>query len=312
MKYAITGVDGQLSGKITALMFDEVDADQLILITPFPERIPKENIAAWESAGAVVRKADYSNPDELAKALQGADAGFMVSAMTVGEVRQQQHRNAVDAFKNAGVGRIVYSSGFKADEEVPASVVIVDHHATELYIKQSGLSWNVFRDNLYLENYLYAFAQIALDEGTWRTCAGDTPAYLVAKDDCAAAGAQLLLGHGERNRGYNITGSEAVSVRQLCELVSKHAGIDIVYDSMTEEELYSYYDSLHVPRQATGDFSRSPYLWCSDDIVTNEAAIRDAFLDNKSDDVELLTGRVARTAADLIEGAARSWNLNKA
>lgn len=307
--YAITGVDGQLAGKIVDNVLREVDGAQLILTSPAPERIPAAKLAEWTAHGAVLRPGDYSDPDQLAASLHGADAGFMISAMTVGEVRQAQHRNAIDAFKAAGVGRIVYSSGFLAGEDEPASVVIVDHHATELYLRASGLTWNVFRDNLYLENYLYAFAQIAIEEGRWRTSAGDTPAYLVAKADCAAVGAALLLGRGEPDTGYDVTGGEAISVHEICDLVAAKAGIDIVYDPMTDEELYAYYDSLHIPRQATGDFSRSPYKWCSDDIVTNEAAIREGFLNNPSPDVEKLTGRTPLTVRDLIDDAAKAWKL---
>jgi NAD(P)H dehydrogenase (quinone) len=235
----------------------------------------------------------------------------MVSGMIVGEVRQGQHRNAIDAFKQVGVDRLVYSSFLGADREATTQVVTVDHHATELYLQASGLEWNVFRDNLYLDNYLYAFAQIALKEGRWRTCAGDERASLVAKRDCAAVGAALLLGNGKPNTGYNVTSSERISVREICELVSAKSGVEIVYDSMPEDELYAYYDSLHIPRVATGDFSRSPYKWCSEDIVTNEAAIRDGVMSAVFDDVETLTGAKPLTVSDLIDDAAKGWALPK-
>lgn len=307
--YVITGADGQLSGKIIDNVLGEVDGDQVRLTSPAPERIPAEKAKAWQDKGATIVKADYSDPEELARAVDGASVGFIVSGMIVGEVRQAQHRNAVDAFAKVGADRIVYSSFLGADKDETTQVVTVDHHATELYIKASGLSWNVFRDNLYLENYLYAFAQIALQEGRWRTCAGDVPASLVAKSDCAAVAAALILGKGERNTGYNVTSDKLVSVQQICELVSAKSGVELVYDSMPEEDLYAYYDSLHIPREATGDFSRSPYKWCSEDIVTNEAAIRDGVMSGISGDVEKLTGRKPLNVNDLIDDAAKAWVL---
>lgn len=307
--YVITGADGQLSGKIIENVLREVDGDQVVVTSPVPERIAPDRVERWSAAGVTIRKADYAEPDELARAFDGADIGFIISGMIVGEVRQQQHRNAIDAFAKVGVDRIVYSSFLGADAEETTQVVTVDHHATEEYIRASGLTWNVFRDNLYLENYLYAFGQIALDEGRWRTCAGDTQATLVAKDDCAAVAAALILGRGERNRGYDVTGRELVSVREICALVSERSGVPIVYDSMPEDDLYSYYDSLHIPRKATGDFSRSPYPWCSEDIVTNEAAIRDGVMSRFSGDVEALTGRAPKTIDDLIDAAAAQWRL---
>lgn len=307
--YVITGADGQLSGKIIENVLREVDGDQVIVTSPSPERIAPARRERWERAGVTIRHADYADPEGLVRAFDGAEVGFFVSGMIVGEVRQAQHRNAVDAFARVGVDRIVYSSFLGADAEETTQVVTVDHHATEEYIRASGLVWNVFRDNLYLENYLYAFGQIALDEGRWRTCAGDTEASLVAKDDCAAAGAALILGRGERNRGYDITGRERISVRAICALVSERSGVPIAYDSMPEEDLYAYYDSLFIPRKATGDFSRSPYPWCSEDIVTNEAAIRDGVMSAISGDFELLTGRSPHTIADLIDAAAAQWRI---
>lgn len=307
--YVITGADGQLSGKIIENVLREVDGDQVILTSPVPERIAPERVERWTARGVTIRTADYADPEGLVRAFDGADVGFIVSGMIVGEVRQQQHRNAVDAFAKVGVDRIVYSSFLGADAEETTQVVTVDHHATEEYIRASGLTWNVFRDNLYLENYLYAFGQIALDEGRWRTCAGDTRATLVAKDDCAAVAAALILGRGERNRGYDVTGRELISVGEICALVAERSGVPLVYDSMPEDDLYAYYDSLHIPRTATGDFSRSPYPWCSEDIVTNEAAIRDGVMSRLSDDVELLTGRAPKTVHDLIDAAAAQWRL---
>ena len=307
--YVITGADGQLSGKIIENVLREVDGDQVVVTSPVPERITPDRVERWGAKGVTIRKADYADPDELARAFDGADVGFIISGMIVGEVRQQQHRNAIDAFSKVGVDRIVYSSFLGADAEETTQVVTVDHHATEEYIRASGLTWNVFRDNLYLENYLYAFGQIALDEGRWRTCAGDTQATLVAKDDCAAVASALILGRGERNRGYDVTGRELVSVREICALVSERSGVPLVYDSMPEDDLYAYYDSLHIPRQATGDFSRSPYPWCSEDIVTNEAAIRDGVMSRFSGDVEALTGRPPKTIDDLIDAAAAQWRL---
>ncbi|MFV0634228.1 NmrA family NAD(P)-binding protein [Demequina sp.] len=305
--YLITGVDGKLCGLVVDMVLDQVPGDELILTSPFPERIPAPSRERWEAAGAQIRPANYDDVEQMTQAFRGADAGFMVSSMTVGEVRQQQHRNVIDAFKAAGVPRIVYSSGYGAGEANDEQVVIIDHHATEEYLKTSGLTWNVFRFNLYLENYLAAFAQVAMAEGKWRTCAGDHPCYPVAKADCAAAAAALLLGKAEPCTAWDITGSERVSIRDLCEIVSERSGVAIDYTPMTEEDLYAYYDSLFIPRKATGDFSRSPYPWCSEDIVTNEAAIRDGLLDNYSDDLTRLTGRGGLTARDILEDCAATW-----
>ncbi|WP_213989254.1 NAD(P)H-binding protein [Sodalis sp. dw_96] len=109
----------------------------------------------------------------MTEAFRGGKGLFLLSAMTVGEVRQQQHRNAVDAAKAAGIEHINYTSFLGADRPDTFQVVTIDHRATEYYLQQSGLQWNTLRDNLSLENYLIAFAAIAFKDMKWHTSAGE-------------------------------------------------------------------------------------------------------------------------------------------
>ncbi|KAA8996678.1 NAD(P)H-binding protein [Affinibrenneria salicis] len=305
--YVITGVDGKLGGKVAAEMLRIVPGSQLIFTSPCPEKIPAQEKDEWSQRGVQLRKADYSDPHSLRAAFQGGQRLFMLSAMTVGEVRQQQHRNAIDAARAVGIDHITYTSFLCAGLPETFQVVAVDHRVTEQYLQQSGLRWNTLRDNLYLENYLVAFAAIAFQDGLWRTSAGEGTASFVARDDCARVAVALLTGKGEADTGYDVTGGELISVHQICDMVAARSGVALTYSSMSDEELFAWYDALGVPRKATGDFSRSPYPWCSEDIVSNEAGVREGTMRTISDTVERLTGRKPLTAQDLLESAATSW-----
>lgn len=305
--YIITGVDGNFGSKVVEEILHNVAPDQLILTSPVPEKIKPAVIEHWQSLGLTVRKADYSDTNSLKAAFTGGDRLFLISAMTVGDVRQQQHKNAIDAAKSCGIQHITYTSFLGADSKEIRQVVAIDHRETELYLQKSGIQWNTLRDSLYLENYLFAFAAIALKEKKWRTSAGEGQAAFVARDDCARVAVALLTGKGEPNRGYEVTGSELISVHKICDMVAQRADVAIEYCSMDDEALYQYYDALGVPRKATGDFSHSPYAWCSEDLVTNEAAVREGVMTKISDTIKQLTGRDPLTAADLLEKAAATW-----
>lgn len=73
---------------------------------------------------------------------------------------------------------------------------------------------------------------------------------------------------------------------------------------------FAYLDSMHIPRGATGDYSKSPVPWCGNDMVTNEGGIAEGLMDVHSDDVELLAGRKPMTARELAKNYSYIWENN--
>ena len=103
MKYIVTGVDGKLGGRVAELMLEEVAAADLIFTCPNMDWLKPEKHERWEAAGVAVRQANYDNVEEMTKAFRGGDRIYIVSAVTIGEIRVQQHKNVVDAAIAAGV-----------------------------------------------------------------------------------------------------------------------------------------------------------------------------------------------------------------
>jgi NAD(P)H dehydrogenase (quinone) len=71
--------------------------------------------------------------------------------------------------------------------------------------------------------------------------------------------------------------------------------------------MYAMWDSLGVPREATGDFSRSPVPWCSDGMVSFGRMIREGWLDRVTDVVERFTGRKPRSMRELMMERRAAW-----
>lgn len=65
--------------------------------------------------------------------------------------------------------------------------------------------------------------------------------------------------------------------------------------------MYQYFDALHIPRTTDGDFSKSPIPWCSDDMVTNEACVKEGKMNVASDDIYKITGKAPATVRELAE-----------
>ena len=316
MRYIVTGCEGQLGGRTAELMLKEVAPSDLIFTCPFLDRLNKEKRDRWEKAGVQVRQANYDSVEEMTKAFEGGDRIYVVSAVTIGEIRVQQHKNVVDAAIKAGVKHITYTSFFGAGDPKYAHVyVTTDHTATEKYIREkheeTGIAYNFMQDNLYLENYLTTSVMLALmSDNKWYTTAGEGKATFIPKDDVARVAAALLLGKGEDNKTYKICGSESIAQRDIVNLISELSGRKIEYCPVSHEEFFAYLDSMHIPREATGDYSKSPVPWCGNDMVTNESSIAEGLMDVHSDDVELLTGRKPMTARELAKNYSYIWENN--
>ena len=110
MHYIVTGCDGKLGGRTAKLMLQQVAPADLTFTCPFLDRLDPEKKARWESLGVKVCQANYDDPDEMVKAFAGGDRIFIVSAVTIGEIRVRQHKNVVDAALAAGVKHITYTS----------------------------------------------------------------------------------------------------------------------------------------------------------------------------------------------------------
>lgn len=189
--------------------------------------------------------------------------------------------------------------------------MLPDHRATEQMLKESGISYNIMRNNLYMENYLTTSVMLAmLSNNIWGTTAAEGKVTSIAKDDSARCGAALLLGKGEENKAYDLTSTKPVSQREICNMIAKKSGIPFVYCPMNVEEFKKYLEELHIPETTDGDFSKSPVPFCSNDMITNEAGISEGQMGVVTHDVELLTGRKPLEVEDLLEEYSYVWKKN--
>ncbi|VBB07183.1 Hypothetical protein LUCI_2427 [Lucifera butyrica] len=308
MRYIVTGADGQLGGRVATNMLNEVPGEELIFTCPVLNRLPKKKIEDWKNQGVTVKEANYDNKEQMIEAFQGGDRIYIVSGIKNGPERVQQHKNVIDAAIAAGVGHITYTSFLGANREGYYQYVLPDHTATEKYLHETGVNFNIMRNNLYMENYLTNSVMLAnLSDNQWITAAGEGKATFIAKDDSGRVAAALLLGKGEHNKDYDVTGGELISQREICAIIAETSGINYEYVTATNEEFYKYLDSIYIPRETSGDYSKSPVPWCSNDMVTNEAGIRDGLMAIETDTVEKLTGRKPLRVRDLVEKYSFVW-----
>ena len=278
--FGVTGATGAVGGRVAARLAGLGHTQRLIV---------RERSRAPDLPGAETAEASYDDPRAMRRALAGVRTFFMVSA---GEARDRvrQHIAAVDAAVAAGVERIVYLSFLGAAPEATFTFAR-DHWHTEEHVRATGLRATFLRDSLYLD-FLPAMAGT---DGVIRGPAGDGRVAAVARDDIADVAVAILLNDGHDGRTYDVTGSEAITLQQAAEELSRVTGRSIVYHAETLEEAYASRASYGAPE------------WEVEGWVTSYAAIATGEMNVVSDTVSRLAGHEPQTLSDYLRQYPESY-----
>lgn len=280
MSLAITGASGALGRATADLLLRTVDPREVVLTTRRPE-----TLADLTARGAEARAADFGDPRTLATAFKGVDRMLLISTDAVGD-RVEQHRAAITAAAEAGVGHIAYTS---VPEPVPANPALVtsDHAETEQALRDSGVRWTMLRNNLYAHMQLAVIEQAAA-AGRLVTNGGTGAAAYVTREDCAAAAVAVLTQEGHEDRAYDITGPEALTAAGLAALAGEVSGREI--------------ELVHVDDAASAAGLRAAGLpdEAAELVSSFGAATRGGYLARVTPAVADLTGHPPTALADLV------------
>lgn len=216
----VTGATGRLGSRIVERLLEQVSADQIGVSVR-----DTGSSAHLASKGVRVRRGDYSDPNSLADAFEGADQVLIVSAGATGDDAVQQHRAAINATRDAGAQRIVYTShmGAAADSWFAP---MVDHAATEQYLAGLGAPYTALRNGFYASTVPLLLGG-ALQTGELAAPA-DGPVSWTNHDDLAEAAAIVLMKKG-RFQGATppLTAPEAHDLEDIAGILSELTGRNI-------------------------------------------------------------------------------------
>ncbi|WP_395400028.1 SDR family oxidoreductase [Arthrobacter sp. UC242_113] len=228
MTILITGATGKLGRLVVeALLESGLPAEQIVAAGRTVDRI-----ADLRERGVQVRTIDYSQPESLRQAFAGADKVLLVSGSEVGQ-RVEQHRNAIHAAKEAGVGLIGYTSIANAD--TTGMQLAAEHIATEEILRDSGIPFFLLRNGWYLENYTGQLP-VQVQHGTVFGSAGDGRVSAAARADYAAAAAAVLLRENQGGKVYELGGDNAFTLDELAGEVSAASGKPVEYKDLPAEK----------------------------------------------------------------------------
>jgi NAD(P)H dehydrogenase (quinone) len=198
--------------------------------------------------GVETRELDYSRPETLESALQGAEKVLLISGSELGQ-RVAQHTAVVEAAKKAGVRHIIYTSAPHAD--TTELVLAPEHKATEEAILASGIAYTFLRNGWYHENYVETI-KLGAENGEIVGAAGDGRVASAARKDFADAAVAVLTQPGHENKVYELTGDVAWTFPEFAEEITKVAGRPVSYRSLSVPEFQQHLVSVGTPPEIAG------------------------------------------------------------
>lgn len=265
----VTAATGQLGTLVVDQLLDKVSPSTVRLAVRTPSKA-----ARWADRGVEVVQADYNEPDTLRAAFEGADKVLLISSSEVGQ-RARQHRNAIDAATDAGVGLLVYTSLLKADTS--HSVLADEHVPTEEAIRSSGLDFVILRNGWYLENYTENLGA-PLQMGTFYGAAGTGRIAAASRADFAAAAVAVLTEEGHAGKTYELGGA-SFTMADLAQTVGEVVDKDLDYVDLPEEAYRKALVDAGVPEGMAHVLANA------------DTAIAQGDLDAPTDDLVELIGR---------------------
>ena len=236
MKIGVTGATGKLGRIVIEKLKERVSSESIVALVRTPEKA--------SSLGVEARTFDYSKPKALADSLKGIDSLLLISSNEIGQ-RIQQHANVIEASKQAGVKRIVYTSLLHADRSTLN--LAEEHLATESTLKASGIPYTILRNSWYTENYTGSIPG-AIGAGALIGSAGDGKIASAARVDYAeAAAAVVLTSEGHANKVYELAGDDAYTLTDLAAEVSRQIGKNIPYNNLPEAEYVNILKKMNLP-----------------------------------------------------------------
>lgn len=286
-KIIVNGVDGNFGSYVAQYILELVPKSDLIFTAPRLEKLQK-----YSDIGIKTAQVDFNDKQGLIETFQNADKVLLISMPFVGEKRRKAHKNAVDACVEANVKQIIYTSVLSASHPFNPSIENVDHSYTEALIQNSPLDYIILRNSLFVEAFTSDYLRaVEANETTISKNMGDGRVWFISRKDCAYAAACALSNHLLHRAILNINGKDPLSYDDFLTIGNKATGNNITYTKLTDEQLYAYFDSIGVPRDTDGDFSKSPIQATSEGMVTFGTTVTQGFLDVPVNDFTSLTGR---------------------
>ncbi|MFC4053477.1 NAD(P)H-binding protein [Actinomadura syzygii] len=278
----VTGATGRLGSLIVLRLLERVPAERIAVSVRDVDKA-----ADLAERGVRVRAGDFTAPGTLEHAFADAERVLIVSAAIRGGGALPANVAAIDAARDAGAQRIVYTSHQAAS---PLSLFPPQkvHAATEEHLKQQGIPYTALRNGFYASTIGH-YIGAALETGTL-ALPQDGPVSWTAHEDLAEAAALTLTEEGAlEGTTPPLTAAETLDFAAIAEILTRITGRTITRVVMDDADWVSAAVANGMPRPAA-DFA-----------LTMFAASRNGEFDTTAPSLEAAIGHPAKTVHEYLE-----------
>lgn len=213
-----------------------------------------------------------TSTSSLAAALDGVDGVFL---LTDGPNLHELDRTISSAAFHAGVQHIVKLSTLDVLTGIGTGPW---HAAGEVAVRESGVPSTFIQAAGFMSNAL-GWSYSIRREGILRSSTGEGKIAFIHPDDIAAVATTALMTRKHDGHALVITGTEALSYREMAATIAQTIGRSIVFEEVTDQQAYA---------DAVAWAGKGPYV---DALVDIWRAVRHGRLDTVTDGVRQAIGR---------------------
>lgn len=227
----VTGATGQQGGAVTRHLIQ--NGFKVRAVTRKPDSPKAKSI---KEKGVEVVSGDLFHPETIEKHLKNLYGIFSVQNFWEhgyqGEL--EQGKALVDLGKKAGVEHFVYSSVGSAHRNTGLAH-FESKFEIENYLKQSGLTYTIFRPVFFMENF-YAMHNDILAGKLVMAMHENTPLQMIAVNDVGAFAAQAFM-HPDIFRGKEIDiAGDSKTMPEIASIFSENLGEQVKYVKLDLDE----------------------------------------------------------------------------
>lgn len=166
---------------------------------------------------------DFEDATSFLPALTGIKKIFLLRPPHIADAKKY-FLPLIHAAKEAGVEHIVFLSLLGVEKNP-----IVPHHKIEKLIKESGIAYTFLRPSFFMQNLISQHGEELRNDKMIFVPAGKGKTSFIDVRDIGAVAAKVLTEDGHTNKGYSLTGSEALDYYEVADIISNELGETITY-----------------------------------------------------------------------------------
>ena len=225
MKYLVYGASGGVGGEVAKLLLKK--GETVVGCSRKPSIQKSENNLTWIEINT-------EEPEKGITALNGVDKVFLMSPL--GHMDQYTLLKPwIDESKKQGVKKIVLMTAMGIEHAPPE----VPFKKLELYLADSGIDYIILRPNWFMQNFQTSWLSGIKKDRKIYFPGGSAKVSFIDSIDIAKSVVGAFEDSIEKNRGYMLTGREAIDHSEVAKYLSVATGITISYEDITIESFFS-------------------------------------------------------------------------